>query len=117
MRLKVRDLMRHIRAKGIENTRGCLTKAEVIDLLASVPTITLLMDDININDERPPEVSILQLSNEFCKKISAFYVSTFSFSSMKASSMSKSRFLRLRKVFEFLKHLGHMEVSETFGTK
>ena len=66
MRLKVRDLMRHVRAKGINNTRGCLTKAEVVDLLATVPTITLLMDDLNINEERPRhanEVSCVLLSS------------------------------------------------------
>ena len=46
MRLRVRDLMRQLRAKGVSDTRGCLTKAELVNLLANVPQVTLLMDDV-----------------------------------------------------------------------
>jgi len=54
VRLRVRDLVRQLNAKGVTNTRGCLTKLELVNLLADVPSVTLLMDDEAYTDSNPP---------------------------------------------------------------
>ncbi|XP_063713550.1 E3 ubiquitin-protein ligase rififylin-like [Symsagittifera roscoffensis] len=65
VRLRVRDLMRQLRAKGVSDTRGCLTKAELVNLLANVPQVTLLMDDVMEESQSTSHANNNTNSNQF----------------------------------------------------